>query len=200
MKMQCNKDEEVYTELQYDFKESVAITPYQLTYNVGDTIWLSVTIPDKKLFDEKSNSRILLESASFTTNAQLDLLYNNPFVSDGPAATFVFPPGVSAATGNFDEHTYARVTYGCSPSTNYALKLGVVLIKKGVFGLSFHNQAIQKCFAGDFLPSKLTFAFDVNDTHKQYYQQLPFASIGKSQSAIVLEHLDKKSMVVINVE
>lgn len=200
MKLKCVKDYNgVAPEIKYQFKENVNITPYSLDYKVGDTIWLTVNIPDKKLFDEKTNSKIFFDSASFTTIAQVDLLYNNPFIGTGPFASFVFPAGVSAYSNSGVSQTYANINYGCNSSTAYSLLIGIVLIEKGVFGISFFNTAIQKCFTGNFQNSKLTYVFDVSDTHKQFYQQLPFSTIGKKQDDYVLERLDKKTMVVVNV-
>ena len=201
IKFQCDKDYEgIAPETKYEFKESVTITPYKLVYKVGDTIWLVVNIPDKKLFDEKTNTRIFFDSASFTTIAQIDLLYNNPFIGTGPFASFVFPAGISAYNNSGIAQTYANINYGCSPSTAYNLLIGIVLIQKGVFGISIFNTAIQKCFIGNFQNSKLIYVFDVNDTHKEFYKQLPFSAIGKKQDDFVLERLDKKTMVVVNVQ
>ncbi len=200
VKFQCDKGYDgIAPEIKYEFKERVRISPYNLDYKVGDTIWLLVDIPDKKLFDEKTNTKIFFDSASFTSIAQVDLLYNNPFIGTGPFAAFVFPAGVSAYRGNGVAQTYSNINYGCSSSTGYKLLTGIVLIEKGVFGISFFNTAIQKCFTGNFQNSKLSYVFDVNDTHKQFYQQLPFSAIGKKQDDFVLERLDKKTMVVVNV-
>lgn len=200
VQLQCGKDYGgIAPEIKYEFRERVAITPYTLDYKVGDTIWLAVNIPDKKLFDEKTNEKIFFDSASFTTIAQVDLLYNNPFIGTGPFASFIFPAGISAYKGNGVGQTYANINYGCSSAAGYNLLIGIVLIEKGVFGISFFNTAIQKCFTGNFQSAKLTYVFDVNDTHKQFYQQLPFSAVGKKQENFVLERLDKKMMVVINV-
>lgn len=200
IKFQCGKEYDgTIPENKYEFREKVTISPYQLDYNVGDTIWLEVKVPGKKLFDEKTNTRIFFDSASFNTLAQIELLYNNPFVGNGPFASFIFPAGVSAFSNNGGAQTLASITYGCSPSSDYQLRLGIVMIHKGVIGISLFNSSIQKCFTDNYQNSKLTYAFDVNDTHKSFYQQLPFSDIGKKPADYVLENLDKKIMVVVNV-
>ncbi len=182
LQLQCDKGYDgMDIPEKYTFKEKVSISPYTLNYDVGDTIWLTVSIPGKKIFDEKTNTRVFYDSASFNTITQIDLLYNNPFIGNGPFASFIFPAGVSAFTQNSGGQTYASVTFGCSPSTDYHLSLGIVLIEKGAFSLSFYNSSIKKCFTENFENSRLTYEIDVVDTHKQFYQQLPLANIGKSK-------------------
>jgi hypothetical protein len=200
LKFQCDKGAGMEVPIDYTFAETVSITPYRLNYNIGDTFWINVIIPGKKLFDTKTSTKIFYDSASFNSIAQVDLLYNNPFIANGPFARFIFPQGVSAYTNTGGPQTYANITYGCAPSTDYRLSVGVILIEKGVFGISFFNTYINKCFSNTFKRSQLTFSFDVNDAHKQYYQQLPFINIGKQPSDDVLQRLDRKTTVVINVQ
>lgn len=199
VKTQCNKNDVGLPETKYEFRQNVSITPYHLDYNVGDTVWLELSAPGKKLFDEKSNTQIVYDSVGFTSFAQIELLYNNPFVANGPFVSFIFPMGVSAYSGSGGPQTYATINYGCAPSTDYHLLLGMVLLQKGVFGVSMFNSAIQKCQNSYYQPAKLTYYLDVNDTHAQFYQQLPFSAIGKQLDTTVVERLNKKLMAVINV-
>lgn len=187
-------------EIKYQFKQNVSITPYQQDYNVGDTIWLEVNAPGKKLFDEKSSTQIVYDSVGFTSIVQADLLYNNPLIANGPFVSFVFSTGISGYTATGGTQTYASINYGCAPSADYHLLVGVVLLQKGVFGISMFNSAIQKCANNYYQGATLTYYFDVSDTHTNYYQQLPFISIGKQLDANVVDRLNKKTMVVINVK
>lgn len=201
LKFQCEKGPyETYEPNKYSFKEKVSLTPYNLDYRVGDTIWLAVNIPKKELFDEKTNTKVFFDSAQFASLLQINLLYNNPFITTGPFASFIFPAGIVANTNNGSGQTFAFITWGCSPSADYKLTIGIVLKEKGVFGIHFFNTNIQKCFSNKVINSSVTFSFDVNDPHKQFYQQLPFVNIGKQVDPYALEYLDKKSMVAINVQ
>ncbi len=96
LKFQCDKGG-IGTDIveKYSFNEKVTVSPYSLNYKIGDTLWLKLNIPEKKLFDEKTNTLVFFDSANFTAYAQLDLLYNNPFIGNGPFASFVFPSGIS---------------------------------------------------------------------------------------------------------
>ncbi len=200
IKFQCGRDYLEPIEEKYSFEEKISISPYNLNYNVGDTMWLNFNVPGKKLFDTKTSTRVFYDSANFHALARVSLLYNNPFIADGPVASFIFPTGVVAQIGNYSGQTDAYVTFGCSPATDYKLLLGIVLIKKGAFSVSFNNNYVRECFTDQLSNARLTFQFDVADTHKQFYQQLPFANIGKKQDEYVLQQLDSKSAVVINVQ
>jgi hypothetical protein len=197
---QCNKDRLGPVPNKYQFEENASITPYKLNYIVGDTIWLKINVPNKKLFDVKSNARVLYDSINFTTTAQIDLVYNNPFVGTGPFAFFIFPLGVSAYTSNGNTQTFASISWGCSPSKDYDLTVGMVLLQKGDFAISLYNNTITKCSNGFYDNTTISFVFDVTDTHKLYYQQLPFSDLGKKPDPNLLTLLDKKVMVVINVK
>lgn len=200
VKTQCNKaDMGLQPEIKYEFRQNVSVTPYHLDYKQGDTVWLEVSAPGKKLFDEKSNTQIVYDSVGFSSIAQVDLLYNNPFVGNGPFVSFIYPTSISAYPGNSGPQTYTNISWGCAHSTDYHLLLGMVLLQKGVFGISMFNSAIQKCSNSYYQGARLTYYFDVSDTHVQYYQQLPFSAIGKQVDTNVIDRLNKKTMVVINV-
>ena len=198
--LQCDKYEG-YADIEpeHRFKEKVSVLPYKLTYAVGDTVWLRVNIEGKRLFDEKTGTRVLFESALFNSMAQVQLLYDDPYIGDGPFARFIYPQGITAATNNFSYTSQAVIGFGCAPSSNYDLTLGVVLLKKGVFGIWFNTMSVQECGTNNYKNASLRFSFDVEDAHKQFYQNQPFKSIGKKADENVLTALDKKEMVVIQV-
>lgn len=198
--LQCDKyDGYEDIPFEHNFSESVSILPYRLTYTVGDTIWLRINIPDKKLFDENKGTRVLFESALFNSLAQVQLLYANPYIGDGPFARFVFPQGISATTSNYNYNTQAYIKFGCAPSNDYQLSLGMVLLKEGIFGISFSAMGIEQCGTNNTKNSRLNLKFDVADTHKSIYQSLPFEAIGQKPDAYVLAALDKKHMVLVQV-
>ena len=200
--LQCDKDVAGNHDdrPQYLFKEKVAVQPYRLNYTIGDTIWLQVQIDGKRLFDENTFSRIKYDSVAFTSIAQVDLLYNDPFIGDGPFAQFAFPTGIAAHTNNSLYQTSAFVTFGCSNENDYRLRLGIILLKQGVFGISFFNSSVTDCLTGHFRSAQLAYELDVADTHKQFYLQQPLSNIGKRPDAVFLNMLDRKAMTVIQVQ
>lgn len=200
LKTQCNKQDIALPDYKYTFEEKITVVPYRLNYNVGDTIMLQLNAPGKKLFDSKTNSRIYFDSASFNIGVYVNLVFNNPYVGDGPFASFIFHPGVSAFTQDYNGTTQAFITTGCSQSPDYIVSTGIVLLRKGSFALGIYNNDIKNCFNGYATNAQLRFSLDVDDTHKSYYQQLPFSDIGKTQDSNVLSQLDLKTTAIINVQ
>jgi hypothetical protein len=184
---------------RYEFRQDLSLTPYNLDYKVGDTIWFELNTPGKRLLDEKTNSLVLYDSAGFASMVVVDLLYNNPYVANGPFVSFIFPAGISARSSTSGPQTFGDVQYGCAPSPDYHLLLGMVLLQKGAFGISMINYAVKKCINNSNPPARLTYYFNVNDAHEQFYQQLPFSAIGKQADTNVISRLNKKLTVVINV-
>jgi hypothetical protein len=200
LKTQCNKDYPAPPGYKYSFQEKVSVTPYQLNYHVGDTVTLQLTIPGKKLFDSKTNTRVLFDSASFNIGVVVNLIFNDPYIGDGPFASFIFRPGVSAYTQTYPGTTQSFITTGCSLSADYVLAVGVVLLQKGVFSLGIYNNDLKNCFTGSATSAQLSLSLDVDDTHKSFYHQLPFSSIGKIEDDNVLRSLDVKGLAIINVQ
>jgi hypothetical protein len=185
---------------QYGFKEGADILPYRVNYNVGDTIWINLTIPGKRILDTISGLRIFYDSANFNSVVQVDLLYKNPFTVNGALADFVFPLGVSAYTNTGGPQTFSQVSFGCAPSADYQLLLGIVLKQQGILGISFYNSYLKKCFSNSYDRNSFSLSFNVNDPHKNLYLQQSMTTIGKTHDPIFLNMLDRKTMVAINVQ
>ncbi|MEO9022596.1 MAG: hypothetical protein ABI237_19555 [Ginsengibacter sp.] len=200
LKLQCNKDRQQPPDYKYQFSEKISVSPYRLNYHVGDTIMLQLDVPGKKLFDSKTNSEVYYDSVSFNIGVNVNLVFNNPYIGDGPFASFIFYPGVSAYSQTYSGTTLAFLTTGCNLSSGYQVKVGVVLLKKGVFAMGVYNSSIQNCFNGNAMNAQVQFSMDIDDTHTSYYQGLPFSDIGKFQDKNVLFQLDSKMMAIINVE
>ncbi len=200
LKTQCDRNVPASPDYKYIFSEEISVTPYQLDYSVGDTIWMQLNVPGKKLYDSKSNSRIYFDSAGIVMSIPVMLLFNNPYVGDGPFVTFVFPKGVSAYTNSYSGNTTASITLGCTYYNNYIIDVGVVLLQKGVFSIGANGNDIQNCYTGYASYAQLSLTLQVADTHKTFYQSLPFADIGKKIDPAVLSLLDAKGIAVINVQ
>ena len=185
---------------QYGFKEGADILPYQVNYNVGDTIWINLNIPGKRIFDTISGLRIFYDSVNFNSIVQVDLLYKNPFTVNGALSDFIFPLGVSAYTSTGGFQTFSQISFGCAPSANYQLLVGIVLKQQGILGISFYNSNLKKCFSNSFEPNSFSLSFNVNDSHKNLYLQQSMTNIGKTHDPTFLNMLDRKTMVAINVQ
>lgn len=200
LKLQCRKEVPPPPDYKYYFEEKISVAPYRLNYNVGDTIVFRLIVPGKKLFDTKTNTTVYFDSASFSMGVNLTLLYNNPYIGDGPFASFFYSSGVSAYSQTYTGSTVAFITTGCSHTPDYEVTIGVVLLKKGVFSIGIYGNDIKNCYNGFATNARLRFAMDINDTHKSFYQQLPLTDIGKTEDKDVLSQLDSKNIAIINVE
>ena len=196
---QCKRNDYTAPDYKYSFKEKISISPYQLNYHVGDTVWFQLYVPGKKFNDTKTNTTVFFDSASINFDISCNLVFNNPYIGDGPFASFVFPQDVSAYTTNYSGTTQAFLSSGCSHSADYLIKVGVVLIQKGVFSVGVFTNGIQNCFNGYATNAQLSFSLDVDDTHKSFYEQLPFSDIAKTPDQNVESNLDSKIACIINV-
>ncbi len=185
---------------QQYFKEPLDITPYNLDYSVGDTVWLHVSIPGKILNDTIKHQQVHYDSAYFNTNLSAVLLYNNPLVADGSAfVSFVYTQGVSASEYTNGYVTTANIIFGCNQVTNYDMQVGVVFLKKGVFGLGLSAE-VQKCYSNMYEYNQVAFYFTVSDSHYNLYTQLPFGDIGAQEDAGTVNALNAKTEVCVNVQ
>jgi len=200
IKTQCGRQMPQRPDYKYSFSEKMTASPYQLNYNEGDTIMLQLNVPGKKLFDTKTNARIFFDSASLPITVAVNLVFNNPYIGDGPFASFIYSQGISAYTQSYSGTTYASITTGCTASNDYTVTVGVVLIKKGVFALSVSGNDLTHCFNGYSAYAQFMLLLDVDHTHKSYYQQLPFSDIGKIQDNNIITGLDRKNAAIINVQ
>jgi hypothetical protein len=185
---------------QFSFKQSVDIAPYALNYSVGDTVWVQLYVPGKSLFDTISNKYVLYDSANFSTDVRVQLLFNDPFIANGARlVSFVYTPGISAYESFNQSVTDAQVSFGCNQATDYNLLVGIVFQQKGVFGVSLSG-SVQKCFSTTYSYKPLNFYFNVPDGHFDYYSQLPFADINQQPDGNILYALMHKSVVCVNVQ
>ena len=203
MNLQCGADYSIPSfVIEHAFKEPVSVYPYQTDYKTGDTLWLSFQASGTQLFDTISNKTIDFDSAYFEVSASMELEYDYPYDYTGPFASFIFPassegtvyedygPGSSVIGGVFK--------FGCINSSGYNFRLGLVLQKKGVFTVRFNNNLVGKCCDSCILGHDLmNYFFDVNDTHLDFYNQIPFKNLGKTPSKNVM--LEKKTDIVFQV-
>ena len=195
----CGKDR-YPPDYQYYFKQPVDISPYQLNYNKGDTIWMHVHIPGKKLYDTLSKKNIFYDSATITAIINVQLVYKNPYIVNGARlANFVYTPNISASESVNQNFTSSSIQFGCSQITDYDLLVGVIFSEMGVFTLSF-NGSVMKCINNPYVFYPLIYYFNVADSHVDYYKQLPFADISQEPNLNIIKAINDKSAVCVNVQ
>lgn len=129
----------------YDFQVDVAVANPQAEYQVGDTLWMDINIPDKTLTDRKTGKNILLDGTQFGVH----LLPLNFFDSEDSTLLFHERFDIVASRAferpNADYPAEAAFTFGC-PDNVYRLKIGVVFKDKGHF-LFLLNQSFGSMLA-----------------------------------------------------
>lgn len=196
---QCGKDR-YPPDYQYYFKQPANVLPYQLNYNKGDTVWIHINIPGKKLYDTLSKQTIFYDSATISTNLNVQLVYKNPFIVNGERlANFVYTPNVSASESVNQNFTSTSIQFGCSQAADYDLMVGVIFSETGAFIISL-NGSVSKCMNNPYVFYPLIYYFNVGDSHVNYYQQLPFADISQQADFTVIKSLNNKSAICVNVQ
>ncbi len=200
MYVDCRKNAPYPEAAAHYYFEPVSITPYQLNYSVGDTVWLHVSLPGKVLYDSVTKQQVRYDSGYFGASAGVQLLYNDPFVSnDSPLVSFVYTQGVSATEGSNGVNTFTSIVFGCNQPTDYDLQFGIVFTHKGVYGIGM-NGSLQKCYSTLYVYNQMGYYFTVADAHADYYAQLPFGNINQQENTYTFNSLEAKTMVCVNVQ
>lgn len=121
----------------YDFLVGVNLLNEQSSYQVGDTLWMEVDVPDKTLVDRKTGEQVVLENAAFSFN-----LMPVNFFEDLQSGVLFSDRLDYVASRSFERNADfpAEVTFsfGC-PDDAYHLRFGIIFKHKGHF-LFFLNR------------------------------------------------------------
>lgn len=179
------------------YKETLSLTPFKKSYNLGDTIWIETNINGNRLFDSRSGQKVVVDSASLPIELSYSALYQ---VYSRPAEGFckvVSSNPVEAETKNYERTTFILASNGCN-QPDYRFKVGIVLLSTGIFSLTiaekhdFYNCLKQQEYAQR---SQIFYTFDLNDTNKDVFLAIPSISRG----GLNTEKLDSKEQYIIKV-
>lgn len=202
MGTQCRKDVE-YPSPKHCFKEKVQLTPAKKLYNVGDTIWISLTTPDQSLFDTVTNQRVSTAGSGFLFGASLLAKYETPSNPPDGYCNFILPTGVSATTLTTQSGTFTRFRVGCDNASNYSTRIGVVLNHQGTYIIDMATAStVEPCNAQATRvpPPYLRLVFDLADTNKDVYQAIPVQNRNEFPAAYMESWLDAKVAFALKVE
>ncbi|MBC5994175.1 hypothetical protein [Pontibacter cellulosilyticus] len=197
MGFQCGDDYPPDPEPANIYKETLSLTPFQKSYNLGDTIWIETNLNNKFLFDSKSKQTALVDSVSLPVELSYSALYQ---VYSQPADGFckvVSSNQVKAETKNYERTTFIIASYGCNQS-GYRFKIGLVLLSTGVYSLriaentDFYNCLKPQQYANR---SQISYTFDLNDTNKDVFLAIPAISRG----GLNTEKIDSKEEYIVKV-
>ena len=142
MGFQCSKEP---ANFDYNFQAQADIFPLKKSYSLTDTIWIETDLPNKFLFDTKSNQNVNADTG------QVSLMVNyNEFASTTRNPSNGLCDVITINGANKDRHLFPGgvqtfITYGCGQS-NFKTRIGFKPNYKGVFRIQFvKDQLFQNC-------------------------------------------------------
>ncbi|GEM_PF-5229463 len=126
----CNKDDDGHKIKFYAFQADLTVVNPQVKYQVGETIWFSLTIPDKMLTDVTTGKSINVENAIFL------LTFTPLHFFDGDSnllhERIDYIPDSTLKRPNADYPAEVAFEFGC-PDDIFTLNFGVRFKDKGHF-------------------------------------------------------------------
>lgn len=142
MGFQCKEEPVNFT---YTFQAQVDIFPLKKIYSLTDTIWIDTDLPNKMLFDTKSNQNINADTG------QISLLVNyNEFgnIGSNPSnglCDVITPNGLNNGRYLFAGRVQTFITYGCG-RPDYKVRIGFKPNYKGVYRIQLlQNEIFEAC-------------------------------------------------------
>src|SRR5260221_13381816 len=201
MSVRCQKEiERIY---KYAFVEKLDLFPAQKIYHIGDTSWLQYSNAAKKLFDSKTSQEILLDTISVPFQISLNSRYNAPTNPQGGFCDFLSSNGINAGLYLDVYGTGMSQGFGCNSSNSIDFKVGVVLIKTGIYSLDLgFPRDIGACQnrISSIPISTIEYRFNVPDCNKDIYLSIPVNSRGESNKGYTESEIDNKQIFVLKVE
>ena len=197
MGMQCNKEMPPPNPV-FQYTAKLSLTPLKKVYSINDTIWIEYKTADKTLFDKLSASNISTDTTSlkvfFTLIKQYPIdrnidTYASVVVENG--LDINFGPLVSTRNDlNF-------ITY-CN-NDPYYFKVGIILLKTGVYSLQ-PGAVVSPCpDKKTNLPSTFMYTFDLPDCNYSVWKSIATQS-ANGQDSYIGFGIEGKQIFAIKVE
>ena len=199
MGFQCRREP---VDFSYAFRAEVDIYPLKKIYSLTDTIWIETDLPNKSLFDTKSNQNINADTG------QVSLMVNyNEFASTLRNPSNGLCDVITINGANKDRYLFpggvqAFITYGCS-QPNYKTRIGFKPNYKGVFRIQFlKDQIFQNC-SNKVIKyyATLSYRFKAVDLNLDILNALPEKDRdGAEGTKLYTEKINNREMFVFKVE
>lgn len=201
MGFQCDKDE---IEYKHNFVEQVNLFPAQKSYRVGDTIWLQYANPSRSLNDVKTSQRITADTVSIDFGLSFNIRYGVQFIPVDGLCDYITPNGLNIGRtlgpGNGTGFSY---TFGCTGSSGYDFRIGIVPKQTGIYSLDLGNNGFVSSCANrtiGFPFSNIGYRFDLADCNKDVYLTIPQNARSESPRGSTEEKIDNKQVYVFRVD
>ena len=199
MGFQCRKEP---VNFSYNFRADADIYPLKKIYSLTDTIWIETDLPNKFLFDTRSNQNVNADTG------QISLMINyNEFasVSRNPSnglCDVITINGVNKDRNLFPGGVQTFITYGCG-QPNYKTRIGFKPNYKGIFRIQFlKDQIFQNC-SGKIIKyyATISFRFKSIDLNLDILNSLPEKERdGKEGTQLYTQMINNREMLVFKVE
>ena len=199
MAFQCRKEP---VNFDYNFQAQVDIYPLKKIYSLTDTIWIETDIPNKILFDTKTNQSFNADTG------QISLMVNyNEFTSTPRNPSNGLCDVITANGVNKDRHLFTGgvqtfIMYGCG-QPNYKTRIGFKPNYKGVFRIQFlKDQLFQNCPNKIIkYPATISYRFKAVDLNPDVLNALPEKDRdGSEGTRLYTQMINNREIFVFKVE
>ena len=142
MGFQCRKEPVNFT---YNFQAQVHIFPLKKIYSLTDTIWIETDVPNKNLFDIKTNQNINADTGQIAIMANYNEFTSTIRNPSNGLCDVITGNGVNKDRNLFPGGVQTFVVYGCG-QPNYKIRIGFKPNYTGVFRITLSkDQIFQNC-------------------------------------------------------
>jgi hypothetical protein len=199
MNFQCDKYD-VLPPLKYEFSEKLALYPLKKAYKINDTIWIEFQKTNKQLFDTKSNQGVFLDSGVVAFGVNITPIYNTPVHPVDGYGDFVVLD--AAKVDSFNHDVFGVYVQKVCSEPNFHFKIGYVPKYKGYYAMPVGGNSVSSCdsASNDRLFASITYTFDISDSNRDVYLQIPAAERKKYASTWLDYGAGSSSVYVFKVE
>lgn len=200
MGTECRKNDIVF---KYNFIEKVDLFPAQKSYKVGDTIWIQYVNLTRKLFDQKSNQYISVDTLGIGIQIGFNGLYDAPHMPSGGFCDFISGNTINQNPYVGDYGTSARFGFGCNANNSVDFKIGIIPKQKGIYSLDLggSQNIVDGCpnKIANFPFSTIEYRYKNQDCNKDVFLEIPPNSRGESPNGYRENLLDQKETYIVKV-
>ncbi len=199
MGMQCGKESQtIIPILVHQYEAKLTLTPFKKVYAINDTIWIQFKTADKTLFDKLSGYNISTDTTflkvfftlikQFPFDRNIDT-YASAVVENGLDINFV---PVIPTRNDLTFNTYCN-------NDPYFFKVGIVLLKTGVYSLQPGAQVSSCPDKKTNFPSSFSYTYDLPDCNYDVWKSIA-AQSANGKDSYINSGIEGKQIFAIRVE
>jgi len=186
----------------HNFQAQVDIFPLKKIYSLTDTIWIETDLPNKLLFDTKSNQNINADTGQIPLIINYNEFASTPNNPTNGVCDVITINGVNKNRYVFPGSVQAYLEYGCG-QPDYKTRIGFKPNYKGYYSLILGNDHIFENCPNKVIKSYsiLSFRFKNIDLNMDILNSIPEKDRGtKEGTNFYTEKVNNREMFVFKVE